>query len=247
MNPLRKWSETLSMVPGGRQTETFSNNLVAFHNPTSPSSEAYRMLCTNLFYAQVDDPPKVLAVTSSGPGEGKSVTCANLGIALSQMGKRVLLLDCDLRNPSQHNLFWSRKETGLVDVIAGQATLEQASHEPLPGLRVVPAGRIPSNPTEILGSRRFTEFLAWVREEYDYVLLDTPPVRLVSDSAILARHGDGVLLVLDAQNASKKSLRQAVKILGNVGARVIGTVMNRVKASRDEEGYGYLPRYYGRP
>lgn len=245
MNPLRKRIETLSMLPGGRQTELISNNLVAFHDPAGPSSESYRMLCTNLFYAHVDDPPKVLAVTSSGPGEGKSVTCANLGIALSQVGKSVLLLDCDLRKPTQHNLFWSRKEVGLVDVIAGRCTLQQAWHEPVPGLKVVPAGRVPSNPTEMLGSRRFAEFLAWVREEFDYVLLDTPPVRLISDSAILARQGDGVLLVLDAQNASKKSLRQAVKILDNVGANVVGTVMNRVKPSGGEEGYGYLPYYYG--
>lgn len=247
MNPLRKRNETLSMLPGGLQTESISNNLVAFHDPTGPTSEAYKMLCTNLFYAHIDDPPKVLAVTSSGPGEGKSVTCANIGIALSQMGKKVLLLDCDLRNPSQHNLFWSRTEVGIVDVIAGRCTLQQASQEPLPGLKVVPAGRIPSNPTEILGSRRFTDFLAWVREEFDYVLLDTPPVRLVSDSAILAKHGDGVLLVLDAQNASKKSLRRAVKILDTVGANVIGTIMNRVKASDDVENYGYLPGYPGSP
>lgn len=245
MKPLRKTAEALSMLPGGRKTDLLSNSIVAFHDPTGPSSEAYRMLCTNLFYAHVDDPPTVLAVTSAGPGEGKSITCANLGVSLAQVGKSVLLLDCDLRNPVQHNLFWSRKEVGLVDVVAGRCPLQQAWHEPVPGLKVVPAGRVPSNPTEILGSRRFTDLLAWVRDEYDYVLIDTPPVRLVSDSAILARQGDGVLLVLDAKNASKKSLRQAAKMLGNVGANVVGTVMNRVAASGGEDDYGYLPGYYG--
>ena len=109
---------------------------------------------------------------------------------------------------------------------------------------MVPVGHVPPNAAEILNSWRFGELLAWARQEFDYVLLDTPPARLVSDAAVLAKHGDGVLVVLDAKEASKRSLRQAMKVLEKVGANVLGTVTNKVKVSRrDAYGYGY--GYYG--
>lgn len=220
-----------------------SESLVALHEPSGIAAEAYRMLRTNLFYAFIDAPPTVIAVTSANPKEGKSTTCANLAISLARADKSVLLLDCDLRRPAQHKLFWANSSPGFVDVLAGESTLEDAMQEPVPGLKLVPAGAVPPNPAEILGSRRFTDLLARVRGEYDYVLLDSPPVCTVSEGAVLARHGDGVLLVLDSSETRKRSVRQATKVLQGVGANVIGTVTNKVKESKNAGYYGYYGYY----
>lgn len=218
----------------------FSDALVVLQNPAGTVSEAYRMLRTNLFYARVDTPPKVIVLTSTGRDEGKSTTVANLGVSLAQTGKNTLILDCDLRRPSQHNIFRTRNLRGLVDVLVGQVEAPEVWHEPIPNLKLMPAGAPPPNPAEILTSRRLTEFLGWVRQEFDYVLVDTPPMDYVSEATALAANGDGVLLVLDSQHTRKVALRQAIRRLRTVGANVLGTVMNRYEAPKGstvETGY----------
>lgn len=219
--------------------EDLSDRLVTTLDPMGVAAESYRTLRTNLLYALVDDPPKVIVLTSPNPKEGKSTTCANLGVVLAQADKRTLIVDCDLRKPIVHRVFGLRNLRGIVDVLVGQRTLEEVWQEPHPGLKVVPVGPLPPNPAELLGSRRFAEFLANVRESFDYVLIDAPPVGLVSDPAILASQGDGVLLVLDAQNTRKGAVRESMRGLEAVGARVLGTVMNNVKKGRGGYYYGY--------
>lgn len=215
-----------------------SGRLVTIREPASAASEAYRTLRTNLFYSVVDFPPKVIVLTSSEPREGKSTTCANLGVVLAQADKKTLLVDCDLRKPVLHKVFRLRNVHGIVSVLVGERKLEEVWHEPLAGLNVVTTGPIPPNPAELLGSQRFAEFLDSVRERFDYILLDAPPVRLVSDPAILATQGDGVLLVLDSQNTSRGSVRQALHSLASVGTVVLGTVVNNTKVSKSGY-YGY--------
>jgi len=224
------------------ETEELAGRLVTVLDPTSVAAEAYRTLRTNLLYsAFVDERAKVIVVTSHGPGEGKSTTCANLGVVLAQAGKNVLILDCDFRKPIIHRFFGLRNLVGVVDVLAGERKLQDVGAEPVKGLRVMPVGHVPPNPTEVLGSPRFSELLATLREEFDYVLIDAPPVGLVSDPAILATQGDGVLLVADAQNTRKGAVRQSVRSLQVVGANILGTVMNNVKASKDSYySYGYI-------
>jgi capsular exopolysaccharide synthesis family protein len=212
-------------------------------DPKSVASEAYRTLRTNLLYSFVDRPPKVIVLTSAGPGEGKSTTCSNLGVALAQAGKDTVIIDCDFRKPVIHKFFGSRNLRGIVDVLVGEHTLEEVWTEPMEGLKVVTVGVIPPNPTELLGTRRLSDLLVGLRERFDYVLVDAPPVGLVSDPAILAVQGDGVLLVLDAQNTRKGSVRQAMRSLENVGANVLGTVMNNVELSRS--GYYQYNYAYG--
>jgi len=218
--------------------EDLTGHLVTILDPTSVASEAYRTLRTNLIYALLDNPPKVIVFTSPGPGEGKSTTCANLGVVLSQAAKNTLILDCDLRKPVVHKFFGMRNLHGLTDVLVGERTLQEVWGEPLEGLKVVPVGPIPLNPTEILGSRRFADFVAGIREEFDYVLVDASPIGPVSDPAVLATQGDGVLLVLDAQHTRKGSVRQAVHSLTAVGVTVLGTIMNNAKSSKGKY-YGY--------
>jgi capsular exopolysaccharide synthesis family protein len=218
----------------------FSEALVAVQDPAGAVSEAYRMLRTNLFYARVDTPPKVIVLTSPGGNEGKSTTVANLGVTLAQAGKNTLILDCDLRKPAQHKIFRTRGIGGLVDVLVGEQDPQEVWHEPIPGLKLMPAGAPPPNPAEMLTSRRLAEFLGQMRGEFDYVLVDTPPVGYASESAALAANGDGVLLVLDSQHTRKGALRQALRRLGSVGANVLGTVMNKYEAPRGratEDGY----------
>src|SRR3712207_575818 len=179
------------------ERDGFSEALVAVQDPAGGVSEAYRMLRTNLFYAQVDTPPKVIVLTSAGRDEGKSITVANLGVTLAQAGKNTLIVDCDLRKPTQHKIFGARGIGGLVDFLVGERDPQEVYHEPIPGLKLIPAGVRPPNPAEILTSRRLVEFLRQVRQQFDYVLVDTPPLGHASESAALAANGDGVLLVVD--------------------------------------------------
>lgn len=225
-----------------RRLEERPERLITALDPNSVASEAYRTLRTNLLYAFIDNPPKVIVMTSPSPGEGKSTTCANLGVVLAQAAKHVLILDCDFRKPIMHEIFGLRNLQGAINVLAEELSLQEVWNEPVKGLKVVPVGSIPPNPAEILGTQRFSEFLAGVRKEFDYVLVDTSPVGMVSDPVILATQADGVLLVLDAQNTRKESVRQAMRSLEAVGANVIGTVMNNTEVPKGgyyQYGYTY--------
>ncbi len=208
--------------------------LVTVLDPTSAASEAYRTLRTNLLYACVDKPPKVILLTSPGPLEGKSTVCANMGVVLTQADKNVLIIDCDFRRPTIHKFFGLPNLRGIVDVLVGEHDLQEVWMEPVEGLKIVPGGPVPPNPTELLSSQRFSELLTYFREDFDYVLVDAPPTGLVSDPTIIAAQADGVLLVLHAQKTSKGSLRRAVRRLKAVRANVLGTVMNNVKISGDD-------------
>ena len=238
------WRASLGHARKERGAEQVrSERLVTILDPTSAASEAYRSLRTNLFYAFMDDPPKVIVVTSPGSGEGKSTTCANLGVVLAQAAKTTLILDCDLRKPVVHEFFGLRNLQGITNVLIGERSLQEVWEEPQDGLKVVPVGPIPLDPAEVLGSRRFSQFLTGVRKGFDYVLIDSAPVGLVSDPAILATQGDGVLLVLDAQNTRKGTVQRAVRSLQAVGANVFGTVMNNFKAPKGGYYYGYTDKY----
>jgi capsular exopolysaccharide synthesis family protein len=214
-------------------TDDLSGQLITVTSPDNAASEAYRTLRTNLLYGLVDTAPKVIVVTSPSLMEGKSITCANLGVVLAQADKSTLILDCDFRKPVIHKVFGLQNLLGVEDVLVGERSLQEIWQEPLPGLKVGTAGSIPPNPTELLGSSRVTELLEQVRQEFDYVLLDVPPMRLVSDPVILATQGDGVLLVIDFQKTRRGSVRQAMHGLEAAGAYVLGTVMNNVKVSKD--------------
>jgi receptor protein-tyrosine kinase len=224
--------------------DDLSGRLVTILDPSGIAAEAYRTLRTNIFYSVADTPPKVIVMTSPGPQEGKSTTCANLGVVLAQADKGTLIVDCDLRKPVVHRVFGLRNVHGLMNVLTGERDLESVWQEPIKDLKVLTVGPMPLNPAEVLSSQRFAEFLENVRERFDYVLVDAPPVQLVSDPTIIATQGDAVLLVLDAQNTRKGAVRQAVRSMEAVGANVLGTVMNNVKLSRaGYYGYGYGQKY----
>jgi capsular exopolysaccharide synthesis family protein len=219
-----------------------SGELVTLADGAGAVSEAYRMLRASLFYALADTPPEVIVLTSPAVGECNSITCANLGVALAQAGKKTLILDCDLRSPKMHIIFGLRKLRGLSDILARGQEAPEIWQEPVPGLKVITSGPLPPNPAELVTSQRLAQLLDRMRQAFDYVLLDTPPVTLFSDPAVLAAaHCDGVLLVLDAQNTRRGALRQALRRLEGVGANVLGTVVNNAEAPKGEY------RYHGYP
>jgi receptor protein-tyrosine kinase len=229
----------LSKTQEEKGPEGFSAHLVTIQKPESNASEAYRILRTNFLYSFADAPPKVIVLTSSGKSEGKSTVCANLGVSLAQAGKSSLIIDCDFRRPEMHTLFGLSNLQGLADVLVGRRSPEEVWEEPIAGLKVVTVGPRLANPTEALGARGFSEFLARIREEFDYVLIDAPPVGLVSEPAVLAAQGDGVILIVDVQNTTKMALRRAVRSLQAVGGNVLGTVTNNIKAPQAEHYYDY--------
>ena len=217
---------------GRGSLSAFSEGLITVSDPAAAAAEAYRTLRTSLCYG-VHPPPKTILVTSPGSAEGKSTVCANLGVVLAQAGRRTLILDCDFRRATLHKIFGLVNTLGLVDCIVATHRIQELYQEPVSGLnlKVLPAGALPPNPSEVLDSWHLSQLLVEVQEEFDYVLLDSPPLGLVTDPAILATQADGVLLILDAQKTSKKAVRQATRRLRDVGANIIGTVTNNTQAS----------------
>ncbi|MDB4948735.1 MAG: capsular exopolysaccharide family [Gemmatimonadetes bacterium] len=223
-----------------------SASLVTISRFLSPQAEAYRTLRTNLLFSQLRQNLQTLLVTSAGPGEGKTTTASNLAVTYAQQGVRVLLIDCDLRRPRQHELFNTPREPGLTQLVLGRAEPEAVIHPtPVEGLFLLPAGALPPNPAELLGSERMSRTLAMLKERFDVVIVDSPPVLLAADASIIAAQTDGVLLVLRAGKTERPAARQAVSQLSTVGANVLGAVLNdpddmvRRYAGYYSYGYGY--------
>jgi capsular exopolysaccharide synthesis family protein len=220
---------------------SLSERLVMLDDPRSFQAEAYRVLRTNLHYANPDAPLRRILITSAGPGEGKSTTVANLGISLAQSERAVLLVDTDLRRPMLHALFRQPNSPGLSSYLAGDALLDAVVQKTaVPNLSIVASGPTPPNPAELLGSRRMRDFVNSVSERFDAVVFDSPPVLAVSDACTLASLVDGVLLVVGSGTAPQASLRRAKEQILAVRGRIIGAVVNRFDAG----AAGYSKRYY---
>lgn len=213
------------------------------HNPMSVVSEQYRQLRSRLERKSLDREQRVLAVTSSIKGEGKSVTAVNLAVVLAQIAnKSTLLLDSDFRRPNVHRLLGMAQEPGLSDYLVGRASLEQVLHAtPFLGLSVVTAGSGQGHPAELLASPEFGAFVSWCRSQYDYVLIDTPPVQPISDVGFLVEFVDGVLLVVRSAKTGKELVKKAVESLPD--GKIVGAVLNRVDSLG--QGYGYKKGAYG--
>lgn len=207
--------------------------------PKSIAAESYRTLRTNIQYSSFDKEYRAMVVTSSDPGEGKSTTSGNLAICLSQGDKKVILIDCDLRKPSLHKKFKISNRSGLSDVIIGKESLTTAIHQHNENLAVLTSGKIPPNPSEMLSSRVMTKLIEVLKEKYDYVILDTPPVLAVTDAQILSTKVDGTILVVRAEKTKKEAVQNSINLLKKVNANIIGTVLNGVDSSRNKYYYYY--------
>ncbi|MDV4150314.1 CpsD/CapB family tyrosine-protein kinase [Clostridium sp. AL.422] len=207
--------------------------------PKSIVSESYRTLRTNIQYSSFDKEYKVIVVTSAEPGEGKSTTSGNLALCLAQDNKKVLLIDCDLRKPSLHKKFKVSNLVGLSDVIVGKADLYSATHKYNERLVILTAGKIPPNPSEMLASKAMINLLEKLKEIFDYIILDTPPVQAVTDSQILSARSDGTIVVIRAEKTKKDSVENAISLLRKVNANIIGTVLNGLDLKRNKYYYYY--------
>ena len=206
--------------------------------PKSTEAESYRRLRTNIEYSSFDDKYKVIVVTISFPEEGKSTTAGNLAISMSDTEKKVLLIDCDIRKPSLHKKFKISNSKGLTELIMGRSSFDEVSYKYNENLTVITSGSKVPNPSELLASEVMNIFLQEARENFDYVVIDTPPVQLVTDAQILSSKADGTLLVVKAESTKKNQVASSVGLLRKVNATVMGTVLNAVK-NTVEKKYNY--------
>lgn len=212
--------------------------LVTYSDPRSPAAEAYRQLRTNIQFAGLDKVLKSILITGASLDEGKSTTLANLGVAFSQTGSSVILLDCDLRRPSLHELFGLDNLRGITTwVVDGTADTVPLLDSGIPNLSLMLSGPPPPNPSELLGSRRMSELLNQLCSRADYVLIDTPPVVAVTDAAVLANKVDAVLLLVRAGKTKRDMARRAKVILERVNANLLGVILNNVRYDSKMHGY----------
>ena len=224
------------------------SELVTYHQGRSGQAESFRTLRTNLLFQGSVEPIHTLVVSSAVPGEGKTTTASNLAVAYAQQGLRVLLVDCDLRKPRMNELFRVPRKPGVTELVLGQVSLGHAvqAFEAVENLYLLPAGQLPPNPTELLGGNRMREVLATLREEFDIVILDTPPLSGGADGAILGAMVDGVILVVRAGQTDREQVRHAGRQLATVGANLLGAVMNDPDGEGKRYGsYAYQYEYYG--
>ena len=220
-------------------------NLVTQNDPKNPAAEAYRVIRTSVQFAQAGKELQTIALTSCTPNEGKSTTIANLAVVLTQAGKSVLLIDCDMRNPTVHKNFNLSNKVGLSSCISmGTEVADAVQATGIEGLDALTAGVIPPNPSELLGSERMQNILQRAKEEYDYVLIDTPPVLPVTDSLVLGSMVDGLILVIDSGEIKVEMAREVKNQLVHAGANILGVVLNKVRSEHHGYGYGYY-YYYG--
>jgi capsular exopolysaccharide synthesis family protein len=212
-----------------RPDEPLEIELLPETHPRLAVSEAYRSLRTALLLSSADE-LKVVTITSAEAGEGKSATATNLSAVLAQLGKRVLLIDADLRKARLHRIFQASNSQGLVDCLTAgidPGTLLQKTR--LPGLQLLPAGTHPPNPSELLASERMRQLVGWARKHFDFVIIDSPPILAVSDAILPAAQSDGVVLCFRAGQIERETARRCTEQLGLAGIKVLGIVLNRYR------------------
>lgn len=222
----------------------YRRQLIIEEKPRSTIAEAYRAFRTNLQYSKVDGQLKSILFTSSGSGEGKSVTAANTAIALAQGGAQVVILDCDLRRPVQHLIF-GRVGTGITNILAGNGTVaDYIQDTKIANLKVLASGPIPPNPSELLNSNRMAAIIAALRNRADYVIIDTPPVLPVTDTCVLASKVDGIIMVIGAGVVHPTDAQRAREALVRVNGSILGVMVNRVKKDEILGDYSSYCNYY---
>ena len=228
------------------------HHVALMEDSSSTVAEAYRTLRTSVQFLGIDEPKRVIGITSSVPGEGKSTAVANLAVAFARAGQRVVVVSCDLRRPRAHDFFGLDNSVGLTSVLIGQASLADALRpvDGEPRLRVVASGPVPPNPAEILSLDRVREVVDLVADKSDVVLLDCPPVLPVTDTLLLSRLVDGMLVLASTKTTSTRDLRRTFEMLRQVQTPLMGLVLNRVPTSGSSAygyGYGYGSHEYPQP
>ncbi|HHL39862.1 MAG TPA: polysaccharide biosynthesis tyrosine autokinase [Deltaproteobacteria bacterium] len=218
--------------------------LITHLEPKSPIAEAYRSFRTNIQFTDIDERTKILLFTSSVKGEGKTTTSANLAITMAQLGNRTLLVDADMRNPMVHAVFGLEREPGLSNIIGGFGDLKSVvKPSGIRNLDIITSGPIPPNPSELLNSKRLDMMIERLRDRYDFIIFDTPPIIAVTDAAVLCSKVHGAFLVIRGGQTSRRLCERAKGLLEKVNANLLGAVINNVRMS-SRYGYEYYYQYY---
>jgi capsular exopolysaccharide synthesis family protein len=225
-------------------TKSNRRYIIAHENPKSPISEAYRTLRTNIDFSAVDNELRTLMITSSGPGEGKSTTVANIATVYAQTHRKVIVLDADLRKPTMQHTFEVSNRKGLTSFLSGRDELKDViQNTRILGVDIIPSGPIPPNPSEILSSKKLMALVETLKETYDLIIFDTPPALAVTDAQIMATKVDGVILVIDQGRVKKEAAAKMKASLDHVNAHILGVVLNNVDRKTGDNYYYYY--YYG--
>ncbi|MDM0995591.1 polysaccharide biosynthesis tyrosine autokinase [Clostridium perfringens] len=240
-------STLLGVIPFENEEERkkYEGDVTIIGDPKSQISEAYRNTRTNIQFSNLDDNLNVIAVTSSKSSEGKSTIISNIGAAFGNLeNKKVLIIDCDLRNPSIHRMFGLSNVIGLTDVLIGNKTFKQcAQNTEVKNLKVLTTGNIPNNPAEILNSNRMRSFVEETKEHFDYVFIDTPPIGIVSDAGIVSTYSDGMIIVAASNEVDDNVIKLVKERLVKVNAKIIGCILNKFNYKNHNE-YEYYGYYY---
>ncbi|WP_338470967.1 CpsD/CapB family tyrosine-protein kinase [Niallia sp. XMNu-256] len=230
----------MALKKQSKKTE-LKRSLITHQNPKSPISEQYRTIRTNIQFSSVDREIKTVVVTSSGPGEGKSTTIANLAVVFAQQGKKVLLIDSDLRKPTVHYTFNCTNTFGLTNVLTKQSKLQDVIKESMEdNLFILTSGPVPPNPAELLGSKAMGQLIEEVEGKFDIIFFDSPPLLAVTDAQILASKCDGTILVVSSGKTETDQVVKAKELLHAANSHILGVVLNSKKM--DSSNY----YYYGR-
>jgi capsular exopolysaccharide synthesis family protein len=220
--------------------------LITQYSPKSTASESYRGIRTSLLFSSADRPPKIILVTSAGPSEGKTLTSTNLAITMAQAGSRVVIVDCDMRKPKVHKMFGIGRDKGMSSVLVSNelenVLQDVIIHSDIPNLDVIPCGPIPPNPSEIIGSQKMSRIMEKLQEQYDRIIVDSPPITAVTDATVLAKFVDGVMLVVHAGVTPRQVVKTGLEQVQGVDANVLGAVLNDVDTGK--ESYYYYQYYY---
>lgn len=223
----------------------YPRHVFNFEGNDSVTTESYRSLRTNLTFLSPDKPLKTIVLTSAGPSEGKSLTISNLATAYAQMGKKTLLIDADLRRPVIHHIFNIKREPGFTDLfvedIDYNKIIQKSDKE---NLYIIPAGVFTPNPAELIGSNRMNTIIEKLKNDFDMIFFDSPPVVAVTDSTLLGTKTDGILIVIRSHNTAREIAIRAMNILKNVNVRILGTVLNDIDLTHRYSSYGYYKYYY---
>jgi capsular exopolysaccharide synthesis family protein len=223
-----------------KQMMNTKRKIITHTDPKSPISEMYKTIRTNINFSSIDQELRSLMVTSTGPGEGKSTTSANLAVVFAQEGKKVLFVDADMRKPTAHYTFNLNNTYGLTSVLTNQRPLVEAVHaSDIKNLDLLTCGPIPPNPAELLSSHSMKRFLAAVYQEYDMVLFDTPPVLAVTDAQVLANQCDGTILVVSSGSTETDKATKAKELLESAKAKLFGVVLNNREMKESNHYYYY--------
>ncbi len=233
-------------IGGKEEYRESEKDLFVDIKPRDPISEIYRIVRTRILFSSTDEHEiRSMFVTSPGPQEGKTTTLCNIGIAMAQNKKNVLLIDADMRRPRLHDIFNKPNEIGLSSILSGIATLDEALQRTgVEGLTIVSGGVVPVNPSELLAGNKLRELIGKAKEQFDFIIFDTPPIAMLTDAAIIAGVVDGAVIVIESGKTSKRTLSRVHKLLEHVKVKIIGMVLNRANIVGDE--HYYYSYYYGK-